>query len=64
MKPIPPLEMGSTTFRCTKGASRNSKKLGPKSLLKTYMRVELKKTSWCGSSRVARKHKAKKKVLK
>jgi hypothetical protein len=46
MKPIPSQEMGSKTYRCTKGTSGNSKKLGPKSLSKTCMRVELKKTSW------------------
>lgn len=39
MKPIPPLEMGSETYQHTKRAFRHSRKLGPKSLSKTCMKV-------------------------
>jgi hypothetical protein len=45
MKPIPPLEMGNKTYRCTKGAFRHLNILGPKSLLKTCMKVKLKDAS-------------------
>jgi hypothetical protein len=47
MKPIPPLELGSKTYQHTKAAFRHSNILGPKSLLKTCMKVKLKDASWC-----------------
>jgi hypothetical protein len=42
MRPILPLKLGSKTYRCTKGAFEHSRKLGPKSFSKTFMRVEFK----------------------
>jgi len=45
MKPILPLEMGSETYRCTKGAFEHSRKHGLKSFSKTFMRVKFKETS-------------------
>jgi hypothetical protein len=45
MRLILALKMGSETYRCTKGAFEHSRKLGPKSFSKTFMRVELKETS-------------------
>jgi hypothetical protein len=45
MKPIPKLEMRSETYSHTKKAFGHSRELGPKSLLKTYMKVESKEAS-------------------
>jgi hypothetical protein len=45
MRPIPLLKMGSKTCQHTKKASKHSRELGPKSLLKTYMKDELKEMS-------------------
>jgi len=45
MRPISPLEMGSKTYRCAKRAFEHSRKHGPKSFSKTFMRVEFKETS-------------------
>jgi hypothetical protein len=63
MKAIPPLEMGSKTYRPTKGTFGNSRKLGPKRFLKTYTRAKLKKTSWCQKFRSGKKTQSKKKGL-
>jgi uncharacterized SAM-dependent methyltransferase len=45
MRPIPLLEMGSETCQHTKRAFRHLRELGPKSILKTYMRDELKEVN-------------------
>jgi hypothetical protein len=45
MKPILPLKMGSETYQCIKGAFEHSRKLGFRSFLKTFMKVELKETN-------------------
>jgi hypothetical protein len=42
MRPIPPLEMESETYQCTKRAFGHSREPRPKSLLKTYMKVKSK----------------------
>lgn len=46
MRLILPLKTGSETYRCTKGAFEHSRKPGPKSVSKTFMKVELKETSY------------------
>jgi len=45
MRPISPLKIGSETYQGTKGAFEHSRKHGPKSFLKTFMRVKFKETS-------------------
>jgi hypothetical protein len=45
MKPIPKLEMGSGTYRHTKKTFGHSRELRPKSLSKTYIKVESKETN-------------------
>jgi len=44
MKHVPLLEMGNKTCQHTKRTSRHSRELELKSLLKTYMKDELKET--------------------
>jgi len=55
--------MGNKTCQCTKGAFEHLRKLGPKSFSKTYMKVELKETSYCWKLGKERMHKTNEKEL-
>jgi hypothetical protein len=44
-RPIPPLEMGKEAHQQTRGASKHSKELGPKSFPNSQMKVELQEVN-------------------
>jgi hypothetical protein len=55
--------MGSETCQCTKRVFKHSRKHGPKSLSKTYMKAESKEATNVESSKGGKKHETNKKAF-